>query len=180
MPRQFHFLQTNGHVRTPARAGIRKKGGAEIPSDVELHLLEVEALCKARMDGDRLKHLHSCVVAQEQHELMIEQRQRQQRSDTRVLASKDSMDPVELGPDPFLSVCLHVPAEVEELDEPTVLQALLPVDATTTLCAVNSLIPAVDFNQPQLVTSGFTNSIEFMHCLNFEDLLDAFPLPSHF
>ncbi|KAI8822820.1 hypothetical protein BJ741DRAFT_634994 [Chytriomyces cf. hyalinus JEL632] len=175
--------------RTLARSYLRRKGDAEIPSDVELMRLEVEACFKARIDGGRLRFLHSRIVAQVRHELVVEQQQQQHRACDAGQPSAAKVSNVAVGvadgdqervvgiqtQDLLLShICFHLAAEE---DDPEAI--FLPdhsVGATTSMSELSSRDTEDDINASRHICDpmGCTER-DYLNISNFEELLSAFP-----
>ncbi|KAJ3400720.1 hypothetical protein HDU80_006653, partial [Chytriomyces hyalinus] len=179
------------HQRQPSRTFARsyrvRKGDAEIPSDVELMRLEVEARFKARIDGGRLHLLHSRIVAQVQHELLVEQQQQQARDIGQPLFAHVSNVAADDGQqlqvsgtqsqeDLLSHICLHVAAKEDELEA-----IFLPdhsAGATIVPQIPGSLNTADDSNYAtrySMDAVGF-HERDYQSISNFEELLNAFPV----
>ncbi|KAJ3244470.1 hypothetical protein HDU78_010941 [Chytriomyces hyalinus] len=186
MTRQVSLCE---HQRQPSRTFARsyrvKKGDAEIPSDLELMRLEAEARFKARIDGGRLQLLHSRIVAQVQHELLVQQHQQQQARDigqpffvdVSNVAADDGQQLQVSGTqsqeDLLSNICLHVAAKEDELEA-----IFLPdhsAGATIAPQIPGSLNTTDDSNYAKSMDAVGFHERDYLSISNFEELLNAFP-----
>ncbi|KAI8827927.1 hypothetical protein BJ741DRAFT_612769 [Chytriomyces cf. hyalinus JEL632] len=170
--------------RIRARAGFLKKGDAEIPSDVELIRLEIEARFKARIDGDRQRALHAWIVARVRHQLVAEQRVRDigqpsiedvSNAAADVDVSYQQQSTASQTQDDLLShICLHVAAEEDELEAIFLSDHSAGETTSTPIPQTPSSLDTTTDND-SYDPIGFTER-DYLNISNFEELLNAFPL----
>ncbi|KAJ3222998.1 hypothetical protein HDU81_009467 [Chytriomyces hyalinus] len=190
-----HRRRPRRNTRVRARPKpCSQKGDAEIPSDIELLLLEAEARRKVHTDRERHQPLHALYVAEMR--VQLEKEQLMLGSITSSDGEEDDDDAVDTSPSPEqvaqgLSELADVALKGAVVDDmgPAWLPPVWcwPMDPFTCVAAATDVVvdthPLLQAPSQQVLeytsraVNSFNHSDGVISFTNFEELFNAYPLP---